>query len=259
MKSFHLAIPSLELFWFFFHRWWRQFSSILLRRNKFPKTSFDDIHFDWLQINSIGFHWFFSNRNDTHGILVIETDFQRNHIHKLFLRSSILQILISWIQINQNCFFRYSSLKLNFLRIPVDGFGFNIFSMEEINLSGFSVHEAHFLGFLLNGNKFLGFSRMKLISIDFHSTSFMLHGVTNADRFFPWVSEYLKLIFLLFSLNFFQWNFPKKIKLTCFSLRWILFRFVSLSMISVVFCVFCPWNSFLGFLLEDLFPWWNSY
>ena len=23
--------------------------------------SFDGIHFDWLQINSIGFHWFFSN------------------------------------------------------------------------------------------------------------------------------------------------------------------------------------------------------
>ena len=148
---------------------------------------------------------------------------------------------------------------MNFLRIPVDGVGFNKISIEKINFRGFSLHEAQFRGFLLNGNKFLGFSRMKLISIDFHSTSFMLHGVTNADMFFPWVSEYLKLTLLLFSMNFIHWNFPKKIKLTCFSLRWIWFRFVSLSMISVVFCVFCPWNSFLGFLPEDLFPWRNSY
>ena len=158
----------MKWFWFFFHHWWRQFSSILLRRNKFPKISFDDFHFDWLQITSIAFHWFFSNRNDTHEFLFNETDFQRNLIQKLFRRNSILQILISWIQINQNCFFRYSSLKLNFLRLPVDGVGFNNFSMEKISLSGFSVHEAQFCGFSLNGNKFLGFSRMKLISIDFH-------------------------------------------------------------------------------------------
>ena len=215
----------MKWFWVFFHHWWRQFSSILLRRkDKFPKISFDDIHFDWLQINSTGFHWFFSNRNDTHGILINEIDFQRNHIHKFFPRSSILQILISWIQINQNCFFRYSSLKLNFRQIPVDGFGFNKFSMEETSLSGFSVHEAQFLGLLLKGNKFLAFSSMKLLSIDFHSTSFRLHGVTNADRFFSWVSEYLKLTSLLFSVNFFPKIFLKKIKSTCFSLRWIWFR-----------------------------------
>ena len=148
---------------------------------------------------------------------------------------------------------------MNFLRIPVDGVGFNKISMEKINFRVFTVQEAQFRDFLLNGNKILGFSRMKLISIDFHSTSFMLHGVTNADMFFPWVSQYLKLTFLLFSMNFFPWNFSKKVKLTCFSLRWIWFQCVSHSMISVVFCVFCPWNSFLGFLPEDLFPWRNSY
>ena len=74
---------------------------------------------------------------------------------------------------------------MNFLRIPVDGVGFNKISMEKINFRDFSVHEAHFRGFLLNENKFLGFSRMKIISLDLHSTSFMLHRVTNADMFFP--------------------------------------------------------------------------
>ena len=106
MKSFHLDIPSMKWFRFFFHHWWRQFSSILLRRkDKFPKISFDDIHFDWLQINSTGFHWFFSNRNDTHGFLFNETDFQRNLIQKLFPRNSILQILISWNSIQSKLLF----------------------------------------------------------------------------------------------------------------------------------------------------------
>ena len=149
---------------------------------------------------------------------------------------------------------------MNFLRIPVDGTGFNKFSLENINFRGFSVHEAQFRGFLLNGNKFLGFSRMKLFSIDSHSTSFMLHGVTNADRFFPWVLEYSKMTSLLFSLNFFPKIFRQKIKLTCFSLRWIWFRCLSLSMTSVVFfCVFCPWSSFPGFLLGELSPWRNCH
>ena len=89
------------------------------------------------------------------------------------------------------------------LRIPVDGVGFNKFALEEINFRGFSVHEAQFRGFPLNGNKFLGFSGMKLISIDFNSTFLLLHGVTNADRFFPWLSENLKFTSLLFSVNFF--------------------------------------------------------
>ena len=127
---------------------------------------------------------------------------------------------------------------MNFLRIPVDGIGFNKISMEKINFRGFSVHEAQFRGFLVNGNKFLGLSRMKLISIDFLSIYFMLHGVTIADMFFPWVSEYLKLTVLLLSMNFFPLIFSKKIKLTCFSLRWIWFRCFSLSMISVVFLRF---------------------
>ena len=99
---------------------------------------------------------------------------------------------------------------MNFLRIPVDGVGFNKISMEKINFRVFTVQEAQFRDFLLNGNKILGFSRMKLISIDFHSTSFMLQGVTNADMFFPWVSQYLKLTFLLFSMNFFSMEFFKK-------------------------------------------------
>ena len=86
----------VKWFWFLFHHWWRQFPCILIRRDKFPKTSFDDFHFHWLQINSIGFHWFFSNRNDTHGFLFNETNFQRNFIQKLFPWNSILQILISW-------------------------------------------------------------------------------------------------------------------------------------------------------------------
>ena len=86
----------------------------------------------------------------------------------------------------------------------------------------------------------------------------MLHGVTNADRFFPWVSEYLKLTSLLFSVNFFQKIFLKK-RSTCFSLRWIWFRCLSLSMTSIFFAFFCPWNSFPGFLFEQLFPWRKSY
>ena len=106
--------------------------------------------------------------------------------------------------------FRYSSLKLNFRQIPVYGVGFYNFSMEDNNFRGFPVHEAHFRGFLLSGNKFLGFSRMKLISIDFQSTSYMLHGVTNADMFFPWVSEYLKLTSLLVSMNLFPRIFFEK-------------------------------------------------
>ena len=96
MKLIHLAIPSVKWFWFLFHHWWRQFPCILIRRNKFPKSSFDDFYFDWLQINSIGVHWFFSNRNDTNGFLLNETDFQRNFIQNFFPRNSFLQILISW-------------------------------------------------------------------------------------------------------------------------------------------------------------------
>ena len=60
-------------------------------------------------------------------------------------------------------------------------------------------------------------------------------------------------------MNFTPWIFPKKFKLTCLSLRWIWFPCVSLSMISVVFCVFCPWNSFPGFLTDQLFTWRKSY
>ena len=100
---------------------------------------------------------------------------------------------------------------MNFLRIPVDGVGFNKISMEKINFRGFSVHEAHIRGFLQNGNKFLGFSRMKLISIDFHSTSFMLHGVTNADMFFSVGFWILKTDFPAFFNEFYSMDFSKKI------------------------------------------------
>ena len=152
---------------------------------------------------------------------------------------------------------------MNFLRIPVDGVGFNKFSLKEINFRGFSVHEAQFRGFPLNGNKFLGFSRMKLISIGSHSTSFMLHGVTNADRFFPWFSEYLKLTSLLFSVNFFPKIFLKK-RSTCFSLRWIWFRCLSLSMTSIFFLRFFVREIvFLDFYLNNCFldenPIWKNW
>ena len=161
--------PVSEMVLVFFHHWWRQFPWILLRRNKLHEHSFVDIQFDWLQINSIDFHWHFSNRNDTHGILINETDFWGNHIHELFPRISLWQKLVSWNSIQSKLFFfRHSSLKLNFRQFPVDGVGFYNFSMEEINFRGFFVHKVHFCGFLLNGKKFLGFSRMELISRNFH-------------------------------------------------------------------------------------------
>ena len=100
---------------------------------------------------------------------------------------------------------------MNFLRIPVDGVGFNKISVEDINFRGFSVHGAQFRGFLMNGNKFLGLSGMELISIEFHSTSYMLYGVTNADRYSPWVSEYLNLTSPLFSMNFLLGFYWKKL------------------------------------------------
>ena len=259
--------PVSEMVLVFLHHWWSQFPWILLRRNKLHELSFDDIQFDWLQINLISFHWLFSNRNDTHGFLINETDFWGNLIHEFFPRNSLWQKLVSWNSIRSKLFFfRYSSLKLNFRQFPVDGVILYTFSMEDINFRGFPVHEAHFRGFLLNGNKFLGFSRMKLISIDFHSTSFLLHGVTNADMFFHfhgflntynWLPCFIQWVFYM--------DFLKKIKLTCLSRRWIWFRCVSLSMISVFFLRFLSLKKFswiftwrfvslTEFLLEKMTP-----
>ena len=60
---------------------------------KFLSMIFTSIDFKSIQLVSIDF---FSNRNDTHGFLFNETDFQRNLIQNFFPRNSFLQILISW-------------------------------------------------------------------------------------------------------------------------------------------------------------------
>ena len=162
---------------------------------KFPWMMFTSMDFKSIHLVTIGF---FLTETIPAEFYSMKPIFKEILYRNFFQEIPFYTFEFHGIQINQNCFFRYSYLKKYFLRIPVDGVGFNKFSLEEINFRGFSVHEAQFCGFPLNENKFLGFSRMKLISIDSHSTSFMLHGVTKADRFFPWVSEYLKLTSLLF-------------------------------------------------------------
>ena len=205
---------------------------------------FTSIDFKSIQLVSIDF---FPTKTTPTEFFSMKPIFKEMLYRNFFQEIPFYRFEFHGIQINQNCFFRYSNLKMNFRRIPVDGVGFNKFSLEEINFRGFSVHEAQFGGFPLTENKFLGFSRMKLISIDSHSTSFMLHGVTKADRFFPWVSEYLKLTSLLFSGNFFPKIFLKKNMSTCFSLQWIWFRCLSLSMTSVFFAFFLLEIVFLDF------------
>ena len=129
-------------------------------------------------------------------------------------------------------FFCHSSLKLNFRQFPVDGVGFYNFPMEEINFRGFFVHEVHFCGLLLNGKEFLGFSRMKLISVDFHQhlLCFMELLMQICFSMGFWI---LKTDFPAFFNEFFSMDFVKKNNLTCFFLRWIWFRCVSLSMTPV--------------------------
>ena len=72
----HLAFPSVKWFWFLFHHWWRQFPWNCFDGTQFRELSLNRVQVGWFQIDSIGFHGFFSNWNDIHGSLFNETDLQ---------------------------------------------------------------------------------------------------------------------------------------------------------------------------------------
>ena len=158
MKSFHLAVPSMKWFWFFFHHWWRQFSSTLLRRNKFPKISVDDFHFDWLQINSIGFYWFFSNRNDTLGFLFNETDFQINLVQKLFSKK------FHFTDFN---FMEFKSIKTAFFVIPIWKWISSAFPLMELVLTIFPWNKSVCVVSLCTKLNFVACSWMETSFLDF--------------------------------------------------------------------------------------------
>ena len=261
MKSFHLDIPSMKWFRFFFHHWWRQFSSILLRRNKISKNF---LRWFSLRLTSNQFNWFpliFFQSKRYPRIFIQWNRFSKKYYTEIFSKK------FHFTDFN---FMEFKSIKTAFFVIPIWKWIASEFPLMQLVLTSLPWKKSTFVVPLCARSSISWLSpEWKQVSwifkneINFYRFQFnifMLHGVTNADRFFPWLSENLKLTSLLFSVNSFPKIFSKKNKSTCFSLRWVWFRCLSLSMISLVFfCVCCPWNSFLGFLTEQLFPWRKSY
>ena len=159
--------------------------------------------------------------------------FMRKTYTRAFPRNSLWQKLVSWNSIQSKLFFLSFQFEIEFPPISSWWSWFLQLFHGRNQSPWFFCARSSLLWLSPEWKKVSWIFKNEINFYRVPSTSFMLHGVTNTDMFFPWISEYLKLTSLLFSMNFLPWIFSKKIKLTCFSLRWFWFRCVSLSMTPV--------------------------
>ena len=146
---------------------------------QFHEVCFDEMQFDWFQIESIGFHGFLFNRNDIDGIFVIVAVSQ-GHLLQIVLISSMnfpsTDFVLKDFKTMKKAFLFFTVFKKSIHWVLVGGVNFHSLLMNEMAFNGFSNNEVQFRRFPTNEINFQIISAMQSFPKCFQSTILVFVG-----------------------------------------------------------------------------------